>query len=129
MSASSSLGYLSTVFPSDKSALYILGRWKKSGMIFIIALSAPSSWLSLSVWTFQAALLAIVWTAEDTPEKIVVTAVIGLRFACILGGDITGLGLKGYLASTFGMRDGLNYMMVVPNECKILLLSSHSTDL
>ncbi len=96
-------------------------HWRSSGIVYIITLSGPSAWLSITLWTFQAAILAIVWLKESLPAKVIVTFCIGLRILCRVAGQLytttpVNSRLSDFILGLLGRRQGMSHHMVNLNE-------------
>lgn len=109
LSAASSFGLLSTVLPEP---IALEKRWEESGLGFILGLAAPSAWLSLSLWTFQGALLALVWITDETPARIVVTTLIGLRLLLKVVVATSATGFREFCQGLLGWRYGADHRMI-----------------
>ncbi|GJJ16214.1 hypothetical protein Clacol_010510 [Clathrus columnatus] len=109
LSAASSFTSLSTVLPDP---IAIEQRWEESGLGFIIALAGPSAWLSLSLWTFQAALLALVWITDETPARVVVTLLISLRVLLRVTVATSATGFREFCRGLLGWRYGADHRMI-----------------
>lgn len=124
-SASLCLSLLSTVYMNP---LNIRHNWESYGIVYIIILSGPSAWLSLALWTLQAAILAIVWIGEAVSAKVTVTTVIGVMFMLKVATRIYTLPsnrkLTDFCLLMVGRKHGMSHHLVNLNEgaCSFYLL-------
>jgi hypothetical protein len=116
-SASLCLSLLSTVYMNP---LNIRRNWESYGIVYIIILSGPSAWLSLALWTLQAAILAIVWIGEAVSAKVTVTTVIGIMFLLQVATRIYTLPnnrkLPNFCLLMIGRKHGMSHHLVNLNE-------------
>jgi hypothetical protein len=116
ISVSSATSFLSS--PVYKP-LYLKLAWNKHGLILLIMLSTPSAWLSHALLTFQAALLSLAWLGDIVAVQIVITILIGLRFALGFGIEISFVGIEDTLLGLLGVRKDLNHHTIIATEGKI----------
>jgi hypothetical protein len=102
--------------------LNIRHNWKSYGIVYIIILSGPSAWLSLALWTLQAAVLAIVWLGEGVSAKVTVSTVIGLMFLLNVATRLYTLPsnrrLGDFVLLLIGRKHGMSHHMVNLTEGK-----------
>ena len=100
--------------------LNIRHNWESYGIVYIIILSGPSAWLSLALWTLQAAILAIVWIGEAVSAKVTVTTVIGIMFILKVATRIYtlpgGRKLTDFCLVMIGRKHGMSHHLVNLNE-------------
>jgi hypothetical protein len=113
---------LSTVFVDPVIIEY---QWKIFGIIYVIVLSGPSAWLSIALWTLQAALLAIVWLGEGTAARVVVTTLIGFRLLLkvfVRWNNFKPMHSRSndFALGIVGKAYGMNHHMAMLNESEML---------
>jgi hypothetical protein len=121
ISATSCLSMLYDFF----DPVQIQHQWEASGLIYVIALSAPSSWLGVALWLFQASILAIVWLKEATLARVIVTIFIGLRVCFKVVAQFQNFTpadsmLVEFLRSLLGWSHGMSSEMVNLNSGKYI---------
>jgi hypothetical protein len=100
-------------------------QWEASGIIYIIALSGPSSWLNIALWLFQASILAIVWIKESLPAKVIVTIFLGIRILFRVVAQLRNFTpadsmLVEFLRGLLGWTQGVSHKMVNLNPGKYI---------
>ncbi|KAF5352918.1 hypothetical protein D9758_007917 [Tetrapyrgos nigripes] len=120
VSAASCISFLSTVYLDPSIMKY---HWVTSGLVYILVLSGPSAWLSIALWTLQAALLAIVWLAEGRIARALVTAMIALRLVLKIWSRLASVQFRvqDFLGELLGRKQGMNHRMVHVNKNTITI--------
>ncbi|KAF5352919.1 hypothetical protein D9758_007916 [Tetrapyrgos nigripes] len=115
VSAASCISFLSTVYLDP---IIMKHHWMTSGLVYILVLSGPSAWLSIALWTLQAALLAIVWLAEGRTARALVTTMIALLLVLKFWSRLASVQFRvqDFLCELLGRKQGMNHRMVHVNK-------------